>query len=141
MSYITIDTLKNYISERDIALLSNDADATTIDADVVQRVIDDAEDHIDSYLAKQYLTPLGAVPDIITRIAADIVIYDLYSRRGDQETPQTVSDRKKNAEKWLIMVSRGEVKIGITESSTTDPGGIKTNKAKSDRIFNNLEDF
>ena len=136
MSYITLEQLVKQFQSHSILLLSDDELTGSIITTVVDKAIADGDDLIDSWLGLRYETPLDPVPPIITKIAGNIVMYELYTRRPDLDTPQGVSERYKNAQKLLEQLAYGKVMLNATELlSKSGTGGILSNKTETDSLF------
>lgn len=82
---------------------------------IIEQAIADAEAEADGYLAKRYPVPLARTPAVINKYVKDIAIYNLISRIGvdDSEREANYRERYKFAIKFLGMVAKGEVEIGV----------------------------
>jgi len=120
--------------------LTDDADAGTVDADVVTRAIADADAEVDGYCGKRYPVPFSTVPPIIRKFSVDIAIYNLYARR--QGAPDDRKDRYNNALKFLTNVSKGLISLGEDDPDAT-PASEAPEIDSEDRIFDRttMEDF
>ena len=135
MAYCTQDDISPAQLDEDILvqLTDDDGDGDVVD-DPVDRAIADAGAEIDAYCMGRYTVPLSPVPAMIRRIAVDMAIYHLYSRRGDP--PGNRVDRYKNAIRFLEKVSTGGITLGVAEptvSDSTQPVRVSTDK--DDRTF------
>ena len=136
--YIDINDLKRLLSEQEIIELSDDEDIGEINEDVVEGAIEDAESEVNAYLVAKYRTPLSPVPQIIKKLCVDIAIYNLFSRRLQDEPPENVRKRYKDAKSILKMISEGQ--IVLSASLLTASGGwVKENQQVFSR--NTLEGF
>lgn len=133
MAYCIQSDLLEQIDEDKLIQLTDDADAGTVDADVVTRAIADADAEIDSYCGSRYDVPFTTVPAIIRKTSVDIAIYNLYARR--KGPPDDRQKRYDNAVRFLRDVSRGLVSLGADAPSTDDDSGPETTTTKSDRAF------
>lgn len=100
--------------------------------------ISDACAEIDGYLAKRYKVPFTRTPQVISKFAKDIAVYNLVSRTGidESEREKTFLNRYNAAIKFLLDVAKGIISIGIEE----DMGGNSEaangfNMQSSSRVF------
>jgi len=91
-----------------------------IDTAVLDAKIADADNLIDSYLARRYVLPVSETPLVLTRIAAAIVRYYLYT---DAPTEQ-IRDDYNDAMKFLGQVASGKVDLPLPTGA--DPEGDST---------------
>lgn len=75
----------------------------------VDRAIADATATIDSYLAARYPLPLTQIPPVLERYASDMTRYFLHDRSPLEE----VTNRYKDAIRYLEKVAKGEISLGI----------------------------
>lgn len=129
MMYCTLDDLKKQVPEAVLVELTDDEGLGTINTTRVDRAIEDATDLINSYAAARYPTPLNPVPGVIRKIAVDIALYNLFSRRGYDEdsADKSIVDRYKGAITFLEHLAKGMVTIGTgrqpaDSSSAFNPG-------------------
>lgn len=124
--------------------LSNLADheAQDIDAAKVEAAIAYAEAEVNSYLGKFYnlaaVANLATVPVVLTNKTADIARYQLDNLRARDDVRQRYED----ALKWLAMVAKGLVDLGLPTNEPTAQGGAPDYFA-SDRVFtqDTLKDY
>lgn len=112
MAYSTLTDLKLQLPETIVIELTDDANAGTVDEDVVTRAIEDADDEIDAYCRKSYTVPFTTVPNIIRKLSVDITIYNLYARR--RSVPEAVETRYGDAIELLTRIKTGEVELADT---------------------------
>lgn len=131
MPYCTQADLIERFGEAELLALARDETGTAIDTAVVERACDDASGEIDGYVsAAGYTVPLVNVTRIITAYACDIARYRLY----DELASEQVQKRYDDAVKFLVRVSRGEVKLGIsTGSAASSSGNVQMNSGR--RVF------
>ena len=133
MTYSTEADILLQIDKETLINLTDDADSGSINDDVVNQAISDADALIDSYIGSNYTVPLTTVPQIIKTISVDIAIYNLYSRRMDT-MPDVRKDRFKNALKYLQDIANS--KISLPGGSTSPSNAvIRVNTNKMDRAF------
>ncbi len=119
MAYCTEDDLKKVIPEEIIIQLTDDVDPIdTIDPAIVDEMIAQADDEIDTYVVAKYDVPLAApVPPIIRSISCDITVYKLYRRRME-EIPETRDTSYRDAVTLLKEIRDGKMPLPIDD---TDP--------------------
>jgi len=100
----------------------------TADATAVTAALLYASSHMDTFIGRVYNLPLGTpLPDVLTKIAIDLAVYDLSAEAGP------VSKEKKRrheaANKWLKLVSEGKVSLGVATEPTNSGGGFSLLKS------------
>lgn len=112
--YCTQADILNQIAEEVLIELTDDEGLGQINTDRVNAAINDVSVMIDAYMGSRYITPLNPVPGVIKKIAVDMAIYNLFSRRGFDENSadKAIIDRDKAAMNFLEHVARGLVTIG-----------------------------
>ena len=81
MLYCTVQDIKDDLTEKVIAQLSNYADPNVVDDALVEKYISDAGDFIDGFLRASYNLPIENEYSILRKVSIDIVKYELYKRR------------------------------------------------------------
>lgn len=134
--YCAIDDIKNICTDADLIQLSNDDPAATvIDTTRVDGAIGNASETIDGYLRGRYNLPLSVTSKLLSKLAVDISIYELYRRRFTGTMPDQVKESYKTALKMLEQIQKGTISLGIESTGTVTPGLFQTNKTPEDRIF------
>lgn len=108
MAYCTRQNLIDRYGEEELIQLTDRANIGQIDDAVLDQAIADAAAEIDGYLSARYTLPLGSVPAALTRVAADIARYDLYS----SVAPEHVRQRYEDARRFLEQIAAGRVQLG-----------------------------
>ena len=89
--YCTVDDLRDQSSEDFLIRCTDDAGVGAVDQTIVEKKIADAQTEIDSYCRAQYTVPFQVVPGLIKKLAVDIALYNLVSKRGlDEESPDAI---------------------------------------------------
>ena len=132
MPYCTKADLIERFGEAELLAIARDESGMAIDTAVVERACEDASGEIDGYVsAAGYPVPLSPVPRIVTSYACDIARYRLY----DEQALEQVQKRYDAAVKFLRMVSRGEVRLGIsTGQGSSSAGSVQMNPGR--QVFN-----
>lgn len=132
MSYATLDDLKKALNEAVLIDLTDDAGSGVIDMDVIDNSLEAADVEIDVYLGDRgHSLPLTPAPPIVAKLAVDLTVFNLYSRR--QGPPDHWQARYNNAIKMLAKIQAGEIGLG-----NGDPKASESDKAEvvsNDRIF------
>jgi len=134
--YCTLEDIKKAIPESDIVQLTDDETGSLIDNEKVEEAIAYAEDIINGYLRGRYPVPIDPVPGLIRRLAVDLAIYQLYSRRLGLEMPQSIIDRRKEVIRLLENIQAGKLTLGIETRDSPGQGYYKGSKKEEDKIFN-----
>ena len=133
MPYATLQDLIDRFGEDELIRTSDLAEPPVgaIDAAVVAGALADADDLIDSYVAKAHTLPLQQIPRRLVKVACDIARYNLHK---DMPT-ETVENNYKDAVAFLRDVARSVVDLdaGGEEPSPTNDVGVAT--VGSDRTF------
>ena len=121
--YCTVDDLRDQSSEEFLIRCTDDAGVGAIDQTVVEKKIADAQTEIDSYCRAQYTVPFQVVPGLIKKLAVDIALYNLVSKRGlDEESPDVILvKRYRDAVKLLENLAKGIVTIGPAAAGGIGP--------------------
>lgn len=104
-------------------------------APIVAEAVADADGEIDGYLSKRYPVPLTVVPKVINKLSKDIALYNLFSRMGidEGERESNYLTRYKAAIRFLEMVARGGVDIGVSDNTKKADSSFSLNQAP--RLF------
>ncbi len=94
--------------------------------EIIERAIVDASSEIDGYLNKRYSTPLGNVPNVITKICKDIALYNIFLRIGIKQgsAEESYYNQYKQDIKYLENVAKGLIDIGV---ATGEQSGTSSN--------------
>lgn len=110
MPYATAqDCIDRYGQDLLLILADRNGDGT-VDSDVLDRALEDADSEIDGYLGSRYDLPLPSPPPILKRLAVDLALYRLSSE-ADQLTEERRT-RYTDATKFLMSIAKGEITLG-----------------------------
>lgn len=112
--YATIDDMKARFEGHELKQLTDQEGVGIIKDAALTSALTDAENEINSYLAKAYILPISPVPPILLRFACDMARYNLWASKSDM--PEVVRVRYAAAIAWLKSVSKGEV---VLEAAST----------------------
>jgi phage gp36-like protein len=131
MPYATLDDLKKILNEAVLIDLTDDAGAGVIDSAVVDNSLEAADVEIDAYLGERYSLPLSPAPAIVAKLAGDLAVFNLYSRR--EGPPDHWQARYNNVIKMLAKIQAGDIGLGIGDPAATASDGAEI--VSEDRIF------
>ncbi|MBL8260931.1 MAG: DUF1320 domain-containing protein [Xanthomonadaceae bacterium] len=139
MPYATLQDMIERFSEAELVRISDHEDTGAIDADVVASKLADADAEIDGYLAGRYTLPLTNVPEALRRIACDLARYHLYDDRATEQ----VQKRYDDAVRFLVMVSKGHVQLGVDTGGAAPAVSAGPQYYEGDQVFgrSTLKDF
>lgn len=133
MTYATQQDLIDRYGEEEIVQLTDRADPPqgAIDATAVTRALEDASHEIDGYLAARYTLPLTTTPQVLVRLACDIARYRLY----DDRATEAVTQRYRDAVRFLEAIARGQVNLGLDASAQAPATSGGPDFSAPDRVF------
>lgn len=102
-----------------IQLTDRDGDGLE-DTEVLDRAAADADAEINAYVGARYALPLPSTPELLKRVARDLVRYFLF----DQRAPEEVRLRYQRAVKLLDSIRSGDTSLGLPPAETPAGGGI-----------------
>lgn len=134
MPYCTESDILEQVSEDTLIQLTDDLDNGVVDSSVVDRAIADADSAIDTYCQRRYTVPLSPVPTMVRKVAVDLAIYNLYSRRDEFGMPETREKRNQAGMSFLKDVTAGKIELGAATPSPTNTGS-SVEVSSSTRVF------
>lgn len=143
MAYIDQTYLLNWIPEDMlISLTESSSSPGTIDSTKTTAAIDSAESTVNQILSKRYTTPISVAPESIKKMAADIALYFIFSRRFPDDEIRDVRKRYEDSLDRLLDIADGKEQIsGAISKGAGAINGIQTNKTADDRIFSGDRGF
>ena len=105
MTYATLAEMITQFGEPELVQRTDRLGVGTVNTEVLDRALVDADSEIDSYLAGRYTLPLASAPVLLVRLAADIARYRLY----DDGVPATVRQRYEDSVSLLKRLANGDV--------------------------------
>lgn len=116
MSYATIDDVfKRY---KPIGTIVGSENVQVTSLDVASIFITDAESIIDAIVGKKYAVPLNPVPSFITKVAADIAIFNILMEHMPG-SPDYFKPRYDMAMELLRSITSGDLIINSGTTLTT----------------------
>jgi phage gp36-like protein len=121
MSYATRADLEQQLRPTELIQLADDDGDGAADPSVIGRALADADAEINAYMGTRYALPLPSVPELIRRLAVDLALWQLYSRR-DLAT-DTRTKQHDAAVALLKRLAEGTVSLGLppTQQATPPP--------------------
>jgi phage gp36-like protein len=131
--YATTAAMISRFGTKDLMLLTEREDSTPgeINLSVLEQALADATAEIDSYLAGRYPLPLAAVPDVLERNCCDIARYLLLGDRA----PEQVEKRYQAVVKWLTLVSKGDIQLGLSAGEPVSQSGTIAEIQSAGSVF------
>lgn len=118
MGYCTVDDVKNTLSEDILLGLTDYDDLGIVDDARIQRVIDRASAHMDTFLSVRHELPLPEPhPASLKAMCIDLVTHILFLDRGGQ-IPKDIAKRRDEIERTLKLIAQR--KAGIGDISTVE---------------------
>lgn len=151
--YCAITDIQDSISEKVLVDLVNDETAAWHDftdpedplSKRVLKVIADVDEEINGYLRQRFALPLPQNVGILNKIAIDISVFYLYSRRPSRNgLPERLERAYERRISQLKDIQKGTISLGVEELTKDTPLnaeslGCLTNKVPEDRIFSNIK--
>lgn len=133
MPYTSISQLTDRFGERALVALTDRGETATdtIDTDVVDRALADADAQIDGYVGVRYKLPLAEVPPLVADLAQVIAYYKLHVYEPDPKVRADYED----ALKLLRDISRGAVRLPVADAEPEGTGGSGVQITDRDRPF------
>lgn len=130
MAYTTIEDLKNVISERELALLTDDTVSNEKVDSIIQSAIDYASSRVDSKLIFRYNVPLKNPPAVIVSVVQVIAKRHLFNRRGLWSKEDELE--YKDILQWLDDIVEGKARVPEMEGEPEPDFTAETGLANTD---------
>lgn len=115
--------------ERELIQLTDREGTGVIDDAVLQQGLDDADAEVSGYIAGRYPLPFPSVPRPLVGYACDIARYRLT---GTEVTcTEDIQQRYDYAIKFLRMVNKGEVQLGVDANGQPAGGAAPATAVKT----------
>ena len=142
MSYCSVNEIKTIVPEDELINLTvdNPDEDSTVDVAMFEDISKYADELINGYLRSRYTLPLSLVPDLIKKLASDIVAYRLYLRRP-QDIPEHIKENYKMAVRTLSEIQKGTFILDMPQEHPDQEvqkpkPSFLTNKNSNSRYFN-----
>ena len=134
-NYIVQSDLDVYLSDADLIMLTDDDNTKEIETDKVAECIVAAEAEVDSYISKQYTTPItGTIPETVKEWAVQLATLRLHQRR--LPVPPDIWELATVARAQLKLVNDGTLSLDIGDDSPDEPSGREAQFTTNTRQFN-----
>jgi len=115
-AYATTDDVLALYPEDTINRLCWNKQSNLPDYDKLQIALYNAATEIDSYLSTRFPVPVTPTPQILRQVNIDLSIY--YLALTIDRLSNEISKRAEDWRKWLVMVAKGQVGLGVLESDS-----------------------
>lgn len=125
MNYCTLEDILGHIPESRLIEITDDINPSAsgeVNANVVDKAIQEASTTIDAYIGKRFKLPLSSVPNVLKMVCVDLVIYNLYERVTEMNVTEGMKLRYSNAIALLKRIADGDSDIGISEDDQEESG-------------------
>lgn len=111
MTYTTLDQLVTRRGKSLLVDLTDRGEEPTgeINTETVAAAIAGAQALVDGFLANHYALPLVEVPELVSKVTEDLVIYDLHT----YDTPEKIAEAEKSARQTLKGIGDGKIRLPI----------------------------
>lgn len=113
MSYASAQDLIDRFGNAELAQLTDKVNGLVVDNALVAKALADAEVEINGYLAVRYPLPLAVVPDLLRRIACNLVRYRLHTDGAPEQVRQNFEDDRRDLE----AIAAGRRSLGLPAST------------------------
>jgi phage gp36-like protein len=132
--YISQADLDVYLSDAVLEQLTDDLNAGSIDTTKVAECIVAAEAEVNSYLAKQYTTPItGTIPEPVKEWSVQLATLRLHQRR--LPVPEDVWEMAREVRRQLGLVAKGDLSLDIGDGTAATPDGLEPQFTYNERKF------
>lgn len=132
MSYVTQQLVQDEIGgAARLTDALDDAGAGTLDAGLLQRLMDQASSAVDGFLQGRYVTPLSPVPAIAVEASLVFTMEKIYERRRqgpDEQNPYR--DRANQMRNRLKRIADREESLDAQERPAFTPGALQQTPSK-----------
>lgn len=141
MSYASLADLVMQFGEHEVLMLADRNQDGIADAIVIDNVLRNASDTIDSFLSARYVLPLTMVSSQLVDVCCDIARYKLCG--GDSRETDAVRARYHDALKTMADIREGKRDIGLTIAGQAIADLPLIGVSSRPRIFdqNSLKDY
>ncbi|AWX98559.1 hypothetical protein A8139_00730 [Marinomonas primoryensis] len=116
---------KQDLLDRDSSTVWNlaiDRNTDDLNDTAINEALEQADDEINSYLARRYVLPLETVPSMLSKLAITISFYWLADR--DQQATNLMTERYKSALETLKEIGTGRRELGLPTLQTPTEGAV-----------------
>lgn len=110
--YATADDLDSRITQSELIRLTDEDDLGVVNSEKIASALVAADTEIDSYLSVRYALPISSPQLLLTSLAIDITIWNLYALDGSG-APKERRERYQNALRALERIRDGDPPLDI----------------------------
>lgn len=121
VNYATQPDLEAYFGSEELLIAADRDGSGKADPGVVTSGLTAATEEIDAYLGVTYTLPLLTIPGVLTRVCCDLAMYHMSV--GSPSMTEDKEIRYERGIKWLKALTKGEVTLGLEESTEVVTGG------------------
>ena len=129
--YADKNALIDRFGETEVSRLTDRANLSTVDENVLTQALTDASHEIDGHLVGRYQLPLSVVPTVLIRVCCDLARYHLHV----DGAPEHVMERYKAGIRYLENVASGKVTLGLDANSNKPSHGNSVEIQSGGRVF------
>lgn len=129
MPFATKPDMLARFGEREVIALTDRDNVGAMDDAVLQQGLDDADAEISSYISGRYTLPFVSAPKPLVGYACDIARFRLTG--GEVVCTDDIQTRYDYAIKFLRMVARGEITLGVDATGAPEGGVPATSSVKT----------
>lgn len=121
--------------EKQLIELTDDAQTGSVDEEVANDAIEQADSHIDVYMRGRYPADIGTgVPEFIRDLSTKLAAYNLFRRALALTVPDPVMVDYKSSLQMLKDIQSGKIS---PFPKAKEPSVIRTNKTASSKVYSN----
>lgn len=116
---------KQDLLDRDKSMLYNlatDVDTNALDDVAIEQALEQADNEIDSLIARRFILPLLTIPGLLNKRAMTIAFYWLAD--SDNQATELLEKRYADAIKWLKSLAKGEIELGLPTPNKAEEGSV-----------------
>lgn len=83
----------------------------SLTAQNITDLLAEVDNTIDGYIAAAVTLPFAAVPKLITKIATDLAVRNIWAQKQTKDIPAHVKDDYDEALKLLLQIAKGTLKL------------------------------
>jgi phage gp36-like protein len=129
MSYANEADLQARLGPELLALLADEDGDGSPDPSLLLVALEDASAEIDAALSGRYATPIDPAPPSLKRLAVDLAVHLLFSRRREAISDEHL-ERWRVARALLERIARGQIELDGAQSRLR---GLKTESTTLER--------
>lgn len=124
-TYTPVYATKQDLIDRDNSMLWNlaiDRETNSLDDTAINQALAQADDEINSYLARRFKLPLPKVPNLLKMVAISITFYWLADR--DTQATNLLTERYEKQLVTLREIANGKRELGLPEVEAPSEGTV-----------------